>query len=229
MIHDSRMAYTALLAWLFFLSLPATLTREGLPHALRSIGMIPPVMIFAGLGAWHTGVFIFEWFAEQKERWPGYISQLNRIERELAMLFVLVLLLIPLYAFKAYFIRWAHHPETYFGFSTDLFHLGQFIDGQPGDIKKYVIVNRLGVEVRGIPMPAQTVMFASGTYLEKRQAEKNVQYILPSQISEISFKKNERVIIAVMEGRDTVLIRELKEKFPSLRVHAPSDFVVLEN
>lgn len=227
--RTDKFSYALLFGWALFMSFPATLTREGLPHALRSIGMIPPVMIFAGLGAWHTGAFIFGWFEGQKARWPGYISQLNRIERELAILFVLVLLLVPLYAFKAYFIRWAHHPETFFGFSTDLFHLGQFVNGQPDNIKKYVIVNRSGVEVRGIPMPAQTVMFVSDTYLEKRQSEKNVQYIVPSQISEIDFEEGERAMIALMEGKDLVLIRELRKRFPGFRMHAPSDFVVLEN
>ena len=39
-----------LIAWFSFMTLPATLTREGLPHALRAIGMLPPIMILAAIG-----------------------------------------------------------------------------------------------------------------------------------------------------------------------------------
>ena len=38
-----------------------------------------------------------------------------------------------------------------------------------------------GVEVRGIPMPAQTVMFITDTFTLKKQAEKNIHYLLPDQ------------------------------------------------
>lgn len=38
-----------LLAWFIAMLAPAFMTTEGLPHALRSIGVIPPVLIFAAL------------------------------------------------------------------------------------------------------------------------------------------------------------------------------------
>ena len=40
-----------LLAWFFVLLIPELLSAEGTPHALRAIGVIPPVYIFAALGA----------------------------------------------------------------------------------------------------------------------------------------------------------------------------------
>lgn len=216
-----------LLAWLFFMSLPATLTREGLPHALRSIGMIPPVMILSGLGAWLTLEKVLLWFEKQKSRWPQYVSQLSRIQKEIAILLVLILLIIPLATFKNYFLRWAHHANTYFAFTTDLVHLGKYLDQQPPTAQKYVIVNLPGVEVRGIPMPAQTVMFITDTFTETKQKTKNISYVLPGQLEFIN-TENKKTIIAPLNGGDRELVKKLREKFPDFKIHAPSDFIVLE-
>src|SRR3989338_1313497 len=43
-----------LFAWFFAMLLPSALTYEGIPHNLRIIGMIPPIFIFAGIGAFWT-------------------------------------------------------------------------------------------------------------------------------------------------------------------------------
>lgn len=43
-------AFKALFALLFFFLLPGALTFEGVPHALRTIGAIPPAMILTSLG-----------------------------------------------------------------------------------------------------------------------------------------------------------------------------------
>ena len=40
-----------LFAWFVVLLIPELLSAEGTPHALRAIGVIPPVYIFAGIGA----------------------------------------------------------------------------------------------------------------------------------------------------------------------------------
>ena len=47
--------------------------------------------------------------------------------------------------------------------------------------------NGRGIPVKGIPMPAQTVMFITNTYQEKNQNEKNIFYITPDKESEIPF------------------------------------------
>lgn len=220
--------YLTLLAWLFFLSLPATLTREGLPHALRSIGMIPPVMILAGLGAWKIFEAAKLWLERQKDKKPFYAGQLERIKKELALLGVLLLLLVPLATFRSYFVRWANNPETYFAFSTDLLHLGHFLDGLPDSTKKYVVVNLPGTEVRGIPMPAQTIMFATDTFQEKNRRTRNIEYILPESINKIPIINNQKTIIAPLNGSDRELLGQFRALFPDAKTRAPADFVILE-
>lgn len=51
-----------LLAWFAVLLIPELLSAEGTPHALRAIGVIPPVYIFAALGA------DFLWSLVQRKR-----------------------------------------------------------------------------------------------------------------------------------------------------------------
>ncbi|MFN3763897.1 MAG: hypothetical protein ACK4WK_11955, partial [Anaerolineae bacterium] len=51
------------LIWFFVMLLPGILTREGIPHSLRVAGVIPPVFIFAGIGA----NFIWERFKREKK------------------------------------------------------------------------------------------------------------------------------------------------------------------
>ena len=224
-----RLPYYIVFAWFIFMTLPATLTAEGLPHALRSIGMIIPSMIFAGLGAKQIGEFALNWFENQKTKWPEYLRQIERIKRELVLLFILTLLIIPIATYRNYFIRWANNPNTYFSFATDTFHLSQFLNDLPADAKKYVIVNLPGTEVRGIPMSAQTVMFVTDTFREEKRVMKNIQYILPANLDKITIAPDQKTIIAPLNGADKQLISALKNKFPGLKTKVPGDFVILQN
>ncbi len=219
-----------LIAWLVMMSLPATLTREGIPHALRAIGMIPPVMILAGLGAHASYQFLFGWIERKKIRFTDIHEKLTRIQKELAVLGIAFLLVIPVFTYRQYFVLWASHPETYFAFSTDLLHLGQYLRDIPPDVEKYVIVNLPGVEVRGIPTPAQTLMFATDTFREEERKKKNLRYLLPSEINtQLSTITDQRTFIALMNGNDVELKNALTQRFPNFKIYAPRDFVALQN
>jgi hypothetical protein len=53
--------------------------------------------------------------------------------------------------------------------------------------------------VRGIPMPAQTVMFITDSFTTQKQVEKNIHYILPDQES---FIKEKNALIFYLEPED---------------------------
>lgn len=224
-----RFAFATILAWGLFMSLPARLTLEGIPHALRSIGMIPPVMIVAGFGAWKIVKIILTWFERQELKFPDKKAQLRRIVRELKLLFAMLLLFIPLSAYDAYFFRWAQNANTYEAFSTDQVHLGKFLNELPPEITKYVVVNMQGVLVRGIPMPAQTVMFMTNTFREERRAEKHIVYLLPEDVTRIKIKPGEKTLVTFLYGFDKPLIARVKSLIPNAKMQAPDDFVVLKN
>ena len=46
------------LGWFFIMLLPSVLTIEGIPHALRAIGVVPAVYILAALGGWRVYEFL---------------------------------------------------------------------------------------------------------------------------------------------------------------------------
>jgi len=228
--QNSKMAYYTLFTWMVFMSFPATLTREGLPHALRAIGMIPPVMIFAGLGTWWIAVKTKEWLAFQKEKWPSYTRQLSRIQWELLILFILLLLWIPFTTYKAYFIRWADNVNTRDAFSTDIYELGKYLNNLPADIQKYTVVNLSGVDIRGLPAPVQTVMFATDTFTEEKRKKKNITYITKNDWKEkIPPSPRVKTIISILNRDDLDLIRKLKIRYPNFYLKAPGNFIILQN
>lgn len=228
---------TLLFVWLIAMSLPAVLTREGIPHALRSIGILPPAMILAALGADRVYGAIGVWSARKKTKWPAKAVQIERIRRELGVLLIAGIMTVPLVTYRDYFMQWAEKPETYDAFDTSGAHTGEYLARLPRETKKYVVVNRSGTLVRGIPMPSQTVMYLTDTFREDARREKGFSYIVADNpesrraAAAADFKPagGERFVIAFIDGMDRDLIGEFRRRYPALKAQAPRDFVILQN
>lgn len=161
----SSFGFRILLLWFLAAMLPVVVSNEGIPHALRSILMLPPVMIFAAVG----GVALYE-FAKRHAP-QTFVSGLAAI--------VIVVVLID--AYKSYFIKWARNPNVQGAFASDYVELGRELNRLSREAPVYVVVTAGGVDVRGIPMPAQTVMFITDTFTPDKQMKKNIYYVLPHQ------------------------------------------------
>ncbi len=162
---DWRFGFWILFLWFALGAAPAVFSNEGLPHALRSILMAPPVFIFAAVG----GIYIYDFLKK-------YITSFW-----LPVATTIFLSLLILEAYNTYFNLWAANPNTYNAFSSDYVELGRKLNSLPSAVPRYVIVKANGVLVNGIPMPAQTVMFITDTYSSKNQQLKNIHYILPDE------------------------------------------------
>ena len=185
-----------LLGWFFIMLLPGILTYEGIPHALRTIGVIPVVCIFAGFGFWK----IYRWFDKNTRR--------KRLLLAAAFLF---LLMTGIVEFDKYFNKWGKHPEVRNAFSADYVEIGNFLNSLPAETQKYVIVNRPGVPVPwpdGIPVPAQTIMFIENTKFSSPQST----YLLPENLNQIKINNRKAVIIAMRY--DESLFAKIQQKFP---------------
>jgi len=89
--------YIFLLSWFVIMLLPAIFTYEGMPHALRSIGIIPVAYIFAALG--------LNWLIKQIPN------------KKIAVAILIIFLLYPAIAnYQKYFIEWANNPNVYSSF-----------------------------------------------------------------------------------------------------------------
>lgn len=201
--------YCLLMTWFFVMLLPAILTYEGLPHALRSIGVIPPVFIFAGLGGYRLLFFLTK----------------KKVRPVLFCSFVIIgLVSFFLVQYRRYFIVWGNNPEVRGAFTENYVNEAIYLKNLSEESLKYVIVNEPGVPVPypdGIPMPAQTIMFIS------RQTP-NLFYLKSEQISQLPDKSSVKQPIYVLPMKeDTKLFDTLTNIYPISEIKKLPDFSVL--
>ena len=163
-----------LFLWILIASLPIVISNEGLPHALRAILMIPPAFILAGL----AGIWFYEKISEK-------LQNSLKFKKIFLITCFLILFLLVVEAYTTYFILWGKSEHTPGAFAADYVELGRELKALPKELPKYVIVKANGVNVRGIPMPTQTIMFITDTFTSEKQKEKNLYYLLPDQIKQI--------------------------------------------
>ncbi len=162
------------LAWLVLAALPAAASDEGIPHALRSILMLPPALILAAVG----GTWLY---ALLRAHWNRTLA---------AIVAAIVLLAVGAYGYYEYFVLWASDSNVPGAFAQNYVDVGRALNDLPTSTPKYVFVDAGGVLVKGIPMPAETTMFITNTFLPEGQAVKNIHYVLPADESKISIDKN---------------------------------------
>jgi 4-amino-4-deoxy-L-arabinose transferase-like glycosyltransferase len=162
-------ALSLTLSWFILALLPAAASDEGLPHALRSILMLPPAIIFAALGGmWAYGVMMKYWS--------------KNLANAIVAIFIVI---IAANAYFDYFVVWAQNPNVAGSFNADYVAIGDQINALPQNTPKYVVVEAGGVLARGIPVPAETVMFVTDSFTTSTQIEKHITYLLPDQTGQI--------------------------------------------
>ncbi len=194
--YSAFAVYCTLIAWFFIMLLPGVLTYEGIPHALRTIGVIPVLYIFAGIAGWE----MYDWFYKNTKK-----------QKLLVFVSSFILFAIAFANLNEYFVKWGENPELKNAFSENYVKIGNYLNSLSQSIKKYVIVKVSGVPVPcpdGIPVAAQTVMFVENAKYGKPQSI----YLLPQDIDKIGIKND--VVIVLMED-DEKLFNEIQQKFNS--------------
>ncbi|MEK7520823.1 MAG: glycosyltransferase family 39 protein [Patescibacteria group bacterium] len=164
------------LAWLGTAALPVIVSNEGLPHALRAILMAPPAFILAGMA---TGWL----YQREAENVPRVFSPATQKAIVAGAWLIAFLLVVEVYV--AYFWSWGKNPNTAGAFAKNYVEIGRELNALPKERPKYVVVAAGGVEVRGVPMPSQTVMFVTDTFTPEKQKEKNIFYVFPQDKDKI--------------------------------------------
>lgn len=127
---------TLLLVWFEALLLPAILSNEGLPHALRTIGVIPVVYIFAAIG--------FMWIVEKLTKLDlavCFVTSQRRLSclQLNAMITIFIIIMIPLQYYK-YFHKWAQNPKTAEAFTEYLRNTGEYINEQAQNTLNLIVI-----------------------------------------------------------------------------------------
>ncbi len=180
---EARFSFIMLASWIVLAALPVVTSNEGLPHALRSILFIPPVMILAGLG----GVMAYDFLGK---RYPGIGLYLPT---------ALLLSLLMFQAYNLYFVQWMPREETKSAFAadyTDMAHQIRATDMKDRPI--YIIADGGGIDVNiatpwdngvkskvGFPLASQVVMFITDTFMPEDQYAKQIYYVLPGDKDKI--------------------------------------------
>jgi len=199
----------SLVTWFLVMLLPGILTSEGIPHALRVIGVIPVVYIFAGLGGWN----VYQW-----------ISQNTKHKTLLLVASFLFLLMTGVVEFDKYFNKWGQNSEVKNAFAADYVEIGNYLNSLSNETQKYVIVNQSGVPVpwpNGIPMPAQSPMFIESTKYGQPQST----YLLPENLDQIKIT-NKAVIVPMEYDKD--LFDKLQQKFPEGEIKKINEIFIYE-
>ena len=167
-----------LFAWFFVMLIPGFLSIEA-PHAIRTMGALPVIMIFAAQGLY--------WLFSKFYRWHSmYNPHADIRESRILVVVALVAFLtsVGFLEYHRYFQVWGQNKETAGAFSQKYVELANKLNAsceEDINIKKYVLVNAGGVLVNGIPMPSQTVMFLTDTFTLEKQAAKNLFYLAEQQ------------------------------------------------
>ncbi len=199
-----------LLGWFFIMLSPGILTHEGLPHALRTIGVIPVAYIFAGLAIWQIYLFL---------------DENTKNKKFLRLTSVVFLLLILTLQSNKYFIKWGLNPETKSAFSQDYVEMGNYLNSLPPKVRKIVIVNRGGVPVPwpdGIPMPSQTIMFMENIKYKEIQSS----YLLPEEINTIKINKEPTIILPM--AYEEKIFQQLEKMFPQGKVKKENEILIYQ-
>lgn len=146
--------------------LPTVISNEGIPHALRAIIMIPPVIILGAIGL----AGFYEYLAK-------HIS-IKTVD--LVMISIAIFLIVE--AYVSYFIVWAQNPNVPGAFAQNYVDMANETNKLPLNTPKVIIVTAGGTDVRGFPTATQTFMFLTNTWRPEEQKAKNFIYLKPEQV-----------------------------------------------
>lgn len=136
--------YFLLAGWFWAMLIPVVTTDEGIPHGLRSVGMIPAVFIMAAVGVvWVTRI------AERvvNKYWPKlppYKQKILTVAFHLKT--VAFILAIILQTYILYFIYQANSPDSFYFFRSDLTVVSQYLKDTGHKNDTYLVLDKFSIQ-----------------------------------------------------------------------------------
>ncbi len=185
-----------LLLWFVVGLIPAIISNESIPHALRALQVVPVVYIFIGEAMWWLYDHIRKWYYLRDPHQFKTAHHMYFRESSLVATLVIVVLsgAIVVTDYHRYFEIWAHEPKVAAAFKEDDFAIVARIQDTPNRIKKYIVVESTGILVNNIPIQAQTIMYLTDTATQSKQKLRNIEYVTPAQFKRIRPKAQDIVI-----------------------------------
>jgi hypothetical protein len=161
----NKIEYFLLLMWVGALSLPEILTAEGIPHALRIVGIIPVVFLCVGLA--------MNWIIEKlkAEKFTTYVL-------------MLLLLVSGIFGYYKYFIDFPSRGDSGEAYAEDMVAIANDINAAPDSRKNIMIVGEYGTKT--VEFITHSTLHTWSRY-EGRDAD---QVRVPSSNSKVFVAKN---------------------------------------
>lgn len=191
-VSERLILVALLLSWFFVMLIPAALTFEGIPHALRSIGSMPAALLLAAFAI--EGVFKWTESAKLKKHKKAIWSAL------------LVLIIgSGIWSVKLYFFDWGQSPAVRGAFDESYMNVANYLNSLPADTPKYVVDNGPGIQMDdGLQTSAEVIKLF--TY----QKAANVTYLEPD--FDPSVLEIHSVIVPM--SYDEGIVAKIKEEYP---------------
>lgn len=164
-----------LVSWFLFMLVPEFMTSEGLPHALRSIGTLPVVIIFSAM--------VFNYLIEKMENFD------KSIKRFACIFAISVFAFIGIFNTVKYHVVWANRLETAQSFEKVLMETSDYIKSIHPGTEIYVITGSM----QRVPIK----VFNSNL--------ENVQYLYESEIDKIQPRKLKNFEVIMTSRNDEVI------------------------
>ena len=200
-----------LLAWMVVLLIPNFLAPEGSPHALRALGTQPAAYILTAIGLVWVYNRIQQWLGQKQTQREDQTRRIGRIQREIAVLAILILVFVGVKDFRLYFLDWALAPEVAAAFEEGLAHKARFLERRSSDEAIYLIDNSGGVAIASLRFYLWDI-------------RERITILSPSDLPEFSALEASTIMIV---RADQALLSELSRRYPEARVWNSYDALTL--
>jgi len=185
-----------LLSWFFVMLLPEAISFEGLPHALRSIGVMPAALLLA--------VFSIEGAWKWAEK-----AQLKKYKKAILGVLITLIAASGIWSVKQYFVDWGGSKDVHGAFSQNYMNMANYLNGLPDGTPKYIVDNGPGIQMEdGLKTSMEVVKLF--TY----QKAVNMAYLEPDFNANDLKSPSQVVLMSFDEG----IIDRIKEAFPESQV-----------
>jgi 4-amino-4-deoxy-L-arabinose transferase-like glycosyltransferase len=151
------------LSWLILASVPAFLSNEGVPHALRAILMIPPAMMLAAMGA----VTVYTALSTSVPKGALIAAA------------IAFLLWLPYQVADKYFVQWAQNPSVAMAFETWSQNFADQMNAVPRNVPSIVAITAPGVSDDRLSMQMVALRYLTRSCTKKEEDESNIHYYTP--------------------------------------------------
>lgn len=180
--------HTFLFSWFFIMLLPGFLSTEA-PHALRTIGVVPVVMIFAAQGFWWLINLIYRYHRLTDAHFYTDKSIYKKESRFFVGLTIVIFLAsLGFFEYSRYFRSWGIEPGTKEAFTQSYIDISDYLNNQL-NVPKYILVNEGDVLVDGVTNNAQTIKFLTRTHSQAYSNKRNIHYLNNNDLKTELFPK----------------------------------------